>query len=223
MKALASTARSALTGAIHSLLSHRHHCDGVCPAPAALRAFPTSGRFHNPRRIVEKRLKELQSSSAGHLPTLEGFTVPSDRPWDRFQRGYYQCAAQVSATSSGGSVVRVNATITAWYADPVPSKSGYQVLPSNGRLEADFLDRLQEALGGSGSSSSPTPVTNAPPFAAKDPSNPPGPSLSASPRRDHALGAQPKTPRFTIQVGRSAWLGSHVFIGHSKGSGRPAH
>ena len=46
-------------------------------------------------------------------------------------------------------MVRVNATITAWYTDPVPAKSGYQVLPSNGRLEADFLDRLQEALGGS--------------------------------------------------------------------------
>ena len=45
---------------------------------------------------------------------------------------------------------------------PFQPRSGYQVLPSNGRLEADFLDRLQEALGGSESSSSPTPVAKAP-------------------------------------------------------------
>jgi hypothetical protein len=158
---------------------------------------PYQRTFPQSKAIVEKQLKELQSSSAGHLPTLEGFTVPSDRPWNRFHRGYYQCAAQVSATSSGGSVVRVNATITAWYADPVPSKSGYQVLPSNGRLEADFLDRLQEALGdASGSSSIPMPVANAPPSTAKYSSSPAGPTLPtpASPSRDHPLGAQSKAP-----------------------------
>jgi hypothetical protein len=193
VKVLASIARSALQA--RSIV----FCGTVMIAMVTARtgsaqSVPYQRTFPQSKAIVEKRLKELQSSSAGHLPTLEGFTVPSDRPWDRFHRGYYQCAAQVSATSSGGSVVRVNATITAWYADPVPSKSGYQVLPSNGRLEADFLDRLQEALGGSGSSSSPTPVANAPPSAAKYSSSPAEPSLSASPNRDHALGAQPKTP-----------------------------
>ena len=55
-------------------------------------------------------------------------------------------------------MVRVNATITAWYTDPLSGRSGYQVLPSNGRLEADFLDRLQEALGAQGSSSNVTPA-----------------------------------------------------------------
>ena len=74
--------------------------------------------------------------------------VPGDRVLSRYQRGYYQCVAQVSSTPSGGSMVRVSATITAWYVDPSATKSGYQVLPSNGRLENDFLDRLQEALGG---------------------------------------------------------------------------
>jgi hypothetical protein len=50
--------------------------------------------------------------------------------------------------------VRVSAKISAWYSDPAsPSKSGYQVLPSNGRLETDFLDRLEEALGGKASTS----------------------------------------------------------------------
>ncbi len=79
----------------------------------------------------------------------------------RFQRGYYQCETQVISTPSGGSLVRVNATITAWYTDPVAGKSGYQVLPSNGRLENDFLDRLQQALGNGAS-----PVSAAGPATA---------------------------------------------------------
>jgi hypothetical protein len=45
-------------------------------------------------------------------------------------------------------VVTLRAKITAWYADPDVAKSGYQVLPSNGRLELDMLDRLQEKLTG---------------------------------------------------------------------------
>ena len=51
MKALAFSARSH-QGALNNRLWHRHHCDGVCPARLALRAFPTSGRFHNPRRSL---------------------------------------------------------------------------------------------------------------------------------------------------------------------------
>jgi hypothetical protein len=122
---------------------------GSCVA----QSVPYQRTFPQPAEIVEKRLKELQSSSAGHLPTLEGFRVPDSRPLDHFRRGYYQCTAHVSATASGGSVVRVNATISAWYTDPVSGKSGYEVLPSNGRLEADFLDRLQDLLDDNYSSS----------------------------------------------------------------------
>ena len=113
---------------------------------SAAQSVPYERAFPQSRIIVEKRIKELQSS-AGRLPVLDGFTVAGDLPLSRFQRGYYQCETQVISTPSGGSLVRVNATITAWYTDPVAGKSGYQVLPSNGRLENDFLDRLQQALG----------------------------------------------------------------------------
>lgn len=111
------------------------------------RTFPQS------KSVVERALKELQASGSGRLPVLDGFTVPGDRPLDRFQRGFYQCSIQVTSTSAGGSLVRVSAKITAWYSDPASSKSGYEVLPSNGRLETDFLDRLQEALVGKPTSS----------------------------------------------------------------------
>ena len=48
---------------------------------------------------------------------------------------------------SRATIVQVTAKITAWYADRDPAKSGYQVLPSNGRLELDLLDRLDSKLG----------------------------------------------------------------------------
>jgi DNA-binding transcriptional regulator YdaS (Cro superfamily) len=49
-------------------------------------------------------------------------------------------------------VVRVNTKVTAWYADSSPSRSGYKVLASNGRLESDLLDQLDELLANKGNS-----------------------------------------------------------------------
>jgi len=129
------------------------------------REFPQS------KVAIEKALKTLQPSVAGRLPLLEGFVVPGDRPLDRFSRAYYQCAVQVNSVASGESVVRVNAKITAWYADTTPAHSGYQVLPSNGRLEADLLDQIADALNPkaaagadfkSGTSAEPKPSLSAP-------------------------------------------------------------
>jgi hypothetical protein len=147
--------------------------------PGSAQSTPYQRAFPQPKAIVEKRIKELQSSSSGRLPVLAGFTIPGDRPLVQFHRGYYQCTAQVSSTPSGGTIVRVNAIITAWYAGPVSGKSGYEVLPSNGRLEADFLDRLQNSLGGqeSLSSAAPTAHSQAPP--PRNQPDAPGSSISA--------------------------------------------
>jgi hypothetical protein len=107
------------------------------------RAFPQS------KATIERTLKTLQAALAGRLPTLEGFAA-SDHPLDRYQRGYYQASVQVTAAPSGGSVVRISVKVTAWYADPVGARSGYQLLNSNGRLEADLLDDLGEQLAKAG-------------------------------------------------------------------------
>jgi len=114
--------------------------------------------FSQSKMEVEKALKKLQASSSGRLPVLEGFAESGGRSLDRFERGYYQCTAQVSTAPSGGTQVKVSAKITAWYRDPDASKAGYQVLTSNGRLESDFLDSLQDALGGSATSSTTGPA-----------------------------------------------------------------
>lgn len=110
--------------------------------------------FRQSKSAVEKTLKQLQGSLSGKLPALEGFALQGEHPLSRYQRAYYQSTVQVSATASGGSLVRVNAKVTAWYSDSVASRSGYQVLTSNGRLESDLLDQLSEALAsGAGTSS----------------------------------------------------------------------
>src|SRR5271155_1515016 len=92
------------------------------------RTFPQS------KARVEKALQEMQVATAGRLPVLQGFATSADRPLERYQRGYYQSEFQVTAAPGGGSIVRVSVQVTAWYADPVAARSGYQLLTSNGRL-----------------------------------------------------------------------------------------
>jgi hypothetical protein len=131
-------------------------CAGVGRAQGseAERSFPQS------KATVEKILKEMQAATAGRLPVVDGFATAADHPLDRYQRGYYQSKFQVSAAPSGGSVVRVSVQVTAWYADPVAGRSGYQVLPSNGRLEADLLDQLAEQLGSRAKGASGAPAAS---------------------------------------------------------------
>ncbi len=124
-------------------------------------ASPVERTFRQSKSAVEKALKQLQPSMSGHLPTLEGFAQAGDRPLARYQRGFYQSTVQVSAAPSGGTVVRVNTKVTAWYADPSASHSGYQVIPSNGRLEGDLLDQLTEQLSSSALSADATGAANA--------------------------------------------------------------
>jgi hypothetical protein len=104
------------------------------------RSFPQS------KATVEKALTAMQASLAGHLPVLDGFANPADHSLDHYQRGYYQATVQVSSAPSGGSVVRISTKVTAWYSAPAASRSGYQLLASNGRLETDLLDQLGEQL-----------------------------------------------------------------------------
>src|ERR1700737_4355739 len=111
------------------------------------RAFPQS------KATVEKALTALQGNLAGRLPVLDGFAQPGEPPLERYQRAFYQSRVEVSSMPSGGSVVRVSTIVTAWYADPVASRSGYQLLTSNGRLEADLLDQLTEQLAKSSTES----------------------------------------------------------------------
>jgi hypothetical protein len=176
-----------------SVKSGRAQGDGI------ERTFPQS------KATVEKTLKEMQAATAGRLPVLDGFATSADHPLDRYQRGYYQSKFQVTATSSGGSMVRVSVQVTAWYADPVAARSGYQLLTSNGRLEADLLDQLAEQLAvkppqlGASSTAS-APAAAAPSAAQTSPGRPAKTSEAAEPTISAPVPRFPETGGFSSSV-----------------------
>jgi hypothetical protein len=118
------------------------------PRIAAAQAVPYARTFPKSKDEVDNALKEFQAFAGQKLPIVEGFVATSDQPLSRYERAFYQFSIDLLPDSAGATVVRVTAKITAWYADRDPAKSGYQVLPSNGRLELDLLDRLTEKFGG---------------------------------------------------------------------------
>lgn len=111
-------------------------------------AVPYARSYQKSKAEVEQALKNLQAYSGQKLPILDGFVASTSKPLDQYERGFYQFNIELLPGDSGATVVRLSAKITAWYADRDVSKSGYEVLPSNGRLELDLLDRLQEKLTG---------------------------------------------------------------------------
>jgi hypothetical protein len=115
---------------------------------AAAQSVPYGRSYAKSREEVDQALKDLQAYAGQKLPIVDGFVATGDIPLERFERAYYQFSFDLVPGNSGGTIVRLTARITAWYVDKDPSKSGYQVLPSNGRLELDLLDRLDEKLGG---------------------------------------------------------------------------
>jgi len=145
-------------------------------------AIPYARSFNMARPQVEQALKDLQAYSGQKLPVLDGFVAGSGNPLDRYERGFYQFSIELVPGDAGSTIVRLSAKITAWYADRDVAKSGYQVLPSNGRLELDFLDRLEERLNGK-----PNPATS----AASNAPQVPQPKLDLSAARTAATMAAP--------------------------------
>ena len=147
-------------------LSARDCVRALCGCAVILSAIVVWAQSNSPERTfpqskaaIEKALKAMQANMAGRLPVVEGFAKPEERPLDRYKRAYYQATAEVVPIPSGGSRVRIKAKVTAWYSDPSPSQSGYQLLASNGRLEADLLDQLAEQLAATGSEKTVTSTT----------------------------------------------------------------
>jgi len=136
-------------------------CLAAFAREASAQAIPYAKSFTVPRTQIEQGLKELQAYSGQKLPILEGFVARADNPLDRYERGFYQFSIELVPGDAGSTIVRLSAKITAWYADRDVAKSGYQVLPSNGRLELDFLDRLEEKLTGKPIPAA-SPASNAP-------------------------------------------------------------
>jgi hypothetical protein len=110
-------------------------------------AVPYARTFSKSKEEVEQALKDLKAYSGQKLPIVDGFVGTPEQPLSRYERAFYQFSIELLPGASGGTIAQVSAKITAWYADKDPAKSGYQVLPSNGRLELDLLDRVDEKFG----------------------------------------------------------------------------
>ena len=137
---------------------------------------PAEHSFHASKAEVEKVLRDLHAYSGGKLPILDGFVEPQENSLDHYERGYYQYSIQLTSAAANETLVRASARITAWYSDKDNPRSGYRVLPSNGRLEADLFDRLQQELSAGNAASKPTAANS-----AQQSSLPETPSATANP------------------------------------------
>jgi hypothetical protein len=99
---------------------------------------PATRSFAFPEAQVKAALHELVPAGGGKLPALDGFASGDAEPLTAYEQPYYRL--QIETHESGGvTEVQVAARITAW-------RDGYRSLPSNGRLEADLLERLSARL-----------------------------------------------------------------------------
>jgi len=150
-------------------------------------AVPYARTYAKSKEDVDLALKEMQAYSGQKLPTLDGFVANGDKPLDRYSNPFYQFSIDLVPDATNSTIVRLTAKITAWYADRDPSKSGYQILPSNGRLELDLLDRLEERFGGKpnaaphGQGSNPAIYTHGPALDLSGLPSKPFPSGSSTP------------------------------------------
>ncbi len=113
----------------------------------AAQAVPYARTFPKSKEEVEQALKDVQAYAGQKLPIVDGFVGTTAQPLIHYERAFYQLSIELLPGTSGGTIVQVTAKITAWYADKDPAKSGYQILTSNGRLELDLLDRMDDKLG----------------------------------------------------------------------------
>ena len=186
----------------------------VLAAPA--QTNPNERSFPQSKAAVEKALSTMESSLAGHLPGLEGFAKPGEHPLDGYQRAYFQTTVRVSSTPSGGSLVRVSTKVTAWFADPVASRSGYQLLTSNGRIEADLLDQLADQLAKSSGEGNSRIASATTPRATAEPTTKTEPEKAEAAKPEPAISAPaPKFPdnsgtfSSSVSQGLSAQVNDH--------------
>ena len=116
-------------------------------------AWPQSGDGPNVERtypysveVVQQGLQTIGGFGGGKLPVLDGFVTSAVTQVESYERPYFQYRVHLKSVDADHTTVSVEALISALYSDPVPARSEYRALPSNGRLEADLLDRLQRAL-----------------------------------------------------------------------------
>jgi hypothetical protein len=189
-----------------------------------LLALPTAGhaqqavqpveRVYNHSRVeVEKGLQAMQAYATSRLPVLDGFVNANASTLDHFENPHFQFRIELKAEGPAQTVVQIAAKITAWYAGAASDHSQYVVVPSNGRLEEDLLDRLSIYLE-KGSSRQPAGAGARAPLSdgaglGPSPGAANGPQTGAA-GKSSAILTDPGTPAATSTGTDAATLASQI-------------
>jgi hypothetical protein len=95
---------------------------------------------------VKAALQNLGAYTGNRLPSLDGFVNLQGIQAADFQRPYYEYKVDLEQSGTKGTLVKVRANVSAWYAGQNGEPAGYRNFESNGRLEGDLLDRLSQYL-----------------------------------------------------------------------------
>jgi hypothetical protein len=134
---------------------------------------------------VEQALQALKAYETKRLPVLDGFVNANATTIAKLENPHYQLRIDVESQAPNQTLVSISAKITAWSAEEDPSRSQYVVVPSNGRLEQDMLDRLSVLLEKGNPALS---TQNAePPGSPEAPASVPSPGLVSAPDASHSM------------------------------------
>ncbi len=115
--------------------------------PARAQEAESTDRVYKHRKAeVEEALQALKAYTTNRLPVLDGFVNANASTIAKLENPHYQLRIEIESQGPNQTLVSVSAKITAWNAEEDPSRSQYVVIPSNGRLEQDMLDRLSVLL-----------------------------------------------------------------------------
>jgi hypothetical protein len=132
--------------------------------------------YKHSRVEVEQALQALQAYATNRLPVLDGFANANAGTLVKFENPHYQFRIDVESQGPAQTLVSITTKITAWAADADATHAQYVVIPSNGRLEQDMLDRLSVYLEKGNASHSPDSREDLPnSSAAPVPSRTPAP------------------------------------------------
>jgi hypothetical protein len=186
----------------------------LAPTGHAQQTVQPVERVYNHSQVeVEKALQAMQAYVTSRLPVLDGFVNANASTLDHFENPHFQFRIELKAEGPAQTVAQIAAKITAWYAGAAPDHSQYVVVPSNGRLEEDLLDRLSIYLE-KGSPRQPASAGATAPLSGgaglgPSPGAANGPQTGAA-GKSSAILADPGTPAATSARTDAANLASQI-------------
>jgi hypothetical protein len=154
----------------------------ACLAARAQEADSTDRVYKHRKAEVEEALQSLKAYATNRLPVLDGFVNANASTIAKLENPHYQLRIEIESQGPNQTLVSVSAKITAWNAEEDPSRSQYVVIPSNGRLEQDILDRLSVLLErGNGDSNGSSTASRSAASATDPAGSPASPMTSVAP------------------------------------------